>query len=554
MLREITRPSGILITLLILHAFYLVFVGCVPPSPGDPVATARAMFQQGSTAVQIAEALRSKHALTAEEVAPILADLGCSAVEIGETFRDVFSLDPNTSDVFTIEAILDAVGFQPEAYLDFTAVASIKRFAPILGFDGAAKDFPMSADDYFTGMMLVEVDKVLREVTWLPRTDGPTKLCGRDECKQGMENSDPNLLLAGAVPTYFKVISDVATGRLRIQYWWFYGFQGPCNLFKYSPGWPPPDDGAHHGDWEKIIVTTSPDRSGVDAVTFYQHSGWYTRLPGSYESSGDRPLVFVGKIAHGSYHYSHVCGKTCTDTLTSWMSCLYWNDERDPDDLFWNTSNNLVSLRGNSESWMEPDHIGSMIRIGNEDYTITDWRWGPSYRYCENWFIVCLDWYTKSAISGHPTIRDLNWTMAYCESDGCDKSQKWPASLNVPESIASAAKETASPPAVFGAPVTAVDRQTIIEALSDVLAATLGMSVEEVKAAGASGLTICELAEVRGLDLAEVWPATADLREVVLQQDVEEGQLSQAQADWLKERLVDQDSILWCLEQTSSAP
>jgi hypothetical protein len=521
----------------------------------------------GFTATEVAEVLKDEFSLIEQETAQILLDDGYWLFDVAAALRDAFSADPlktaqvlkalaysaqETYDVLTqvygiqdvifAEQILYNAGYLPEEYLEFTAIATIRRFAPILGIDRAYRGLPMSADDYFFRMMRSEVDEDLREVTWLPRTDGPTELCGRDECNRGMQNTDFGLLILGAVPTYFKVISDVATGRLRIAYWWYYGFQSPCNFLPEGP------DGTHHGDWEHIVVTTNPDRSSIDAVSFFQHGGYYTMLPGSYSSSGDRPLVFVGKIAHGSYH-DRCHAPECKEVVSA-LLCRYFYDFRNPDDSWgwWDTSNNLVSLRGNWESWMEPDHIGSTIIISNADYTITHWQWGPDIDYCNVWVLWCWDWNTTTACGTHPTVSDLTWTMAHCADDGCDRSQGWPASLSVSqESIAIAAEEVARSPAISGAPVTTADRQNIIEALSEVLAATLGMSVEEVKAANGLGLTICEIAESRGLDLAVLWRGTSGLRELILQQAVEEGWLSQAQADWIKGRLADHDPSQNCL-------
>lgn len=202
------------------------------------------------------------------------------------------------------------------------------------------------------------------------------------------------------VPTYYTVMSNAQTGALRIVYWWYYGYQPPCNWTGMLG-----KTGEHVGDWERIMVTTTPDRSAVDAVTYFQHGGWYTRwrsLDG-FQLVGERPVVYVGKANHGSYHNQRGgCGGGGISC------CCYWWDPRNPPTLAdgsvdpeyeWDTSTHLVSLRGD-EPWMVFERGAAP-----SGSPIADWRWGPSVGICgEGAGGSCLDKKWVTAISGHPTL------------------------------------------------------------------------------------------------------------------------------------------------------
>jgi len=63
------------------------------------------------------------------------------------------------------------------------------------------------------------------------------------------------------------------------------------------------------------------------------------------------------------------------------------------------------------------------------------------------------------------------------------------------------------------------------------LAKVLGMTVEELEAELADGKTLRNLAEEQGVDMDSIWDALKDAREAALEQAVEEGRLTQEQAD-----------------------
>ena len=338
-----------------------------------------------------------------------------------ETY-DVLMLVFDIQDEVEMEEILHTAGYPSVEFVDFTAWRSIRRFAPVLKFDGSHKGLPMSAQDYFQSMLTLTANPATGQVTWTVPWDGPSPcnvegrvtVCSRDECNCGMWNDDFSTLTSGEVPTYYMAISDLETtgdGRLRIAYWWFYGFQSYCN------DWDVSDDGSHHGDWEKVIVTTNPNRTRADAVTYEFHGDWYTRLYGGFEMSGDRPIVYVGKIGHGNYHSNEISG---------WMAgtpshCCEYADFRNPhsDTIWYNTYENLVSLRGDAEPWMLADHIGSLYRYQGQEYTITHWRWGPHISYCDWWLFGCMDWEHTYACQTHPTTYNLNWNLQSCSAEGC---------------------------------------------------------------------------------------------------------------------------------------
>ncbi len=462
-------------------------IACSPPTgltvpikfriDNHPRIRARVMREQGYDATEITIALRDEFGLSKDEIAAILLAEDFSRVEIGQAIVVVFDLDEwqaaqwmkgfgcsaretydvlmlvfNIQDEILVERILFAAGYEMEEFIDFTALGTVKKFAPVLYFDGSHYGLPMSAQVYFETVM----DLALAPgdcIKWNTPFDGPCgregveSLCGRDACSCGMHNNNFQKLTDGEVPTYYKVISDIETvdeGRVRIVYWWYYGFQGLCNPlciplpfgFCYAGR-----DGTHHGDWENIQVTTSPDRSQVDYVTYSFHGYWYTRTWDGVLQYGDRPVGYVGKMAHGCYH---------TDDHSGWMvgtpsHCCEYADYRNekPTTIWYNANENLVSLRGNSEPWMLADRIGSQYEYDGKQYTIIDWRWGPPIQYCNSRFWgSCIDWETTLACGTHPTTdKDLRWGLPSCNGDpeGCggykascpyvgtpDYNQGWP--------------------------------------------------------------------------------------------------------------------------------
>ncbi|MFW7380515.1 MAG: Vps62-related protein [Oligoflexus sp.] len=102
--------------------------------------------------------------------------------------------------------------------------------------------------------------------------------------------------------------------------------------------------GAHDADWKRIAAKIK--RGQLDQVMFYQHSGHYTKKPGNMQIlNGTRPVVYVRKNSHDSYHDAGGTG-----------SCLYFEDYRSPGsaDLKMETWKNLIHLTDGTYSpdWM----------------------------------------------------------------------------------------------------------------------------------------------------------------------------------------------------------
>jgi hypothetical protein len=598
------------------------------------------LHEQGYSAEQIARALIDELNLSAEATAQILADEGYSLGDIYVVLTDIFAI----GDVFEIERILEILGFEPEEYLEFTARASVERFAPVLKFDRATWYLPMSAERWFDRMLCGgdgppfaggsynygacaswdvssydSPDMPYERWVW----GNPPPVGGRDgflyvppaQTMVGVQDyEDPRgpdywwgtLGPQGGpnVPTYFKVMRSEATGALRIMYWWFYSHQSPC---EWSANWDAFSDsnGEHIGDWERIMITTSPDRSAIEAVTYFQHGGSYTRwssLPGGLQTEfgghtvqAERAVVYVGKLSHGSYYDSPDI------TFFPYFSdaCQYFRDQREPagEHDWWFTDANLVSLRSGGESWMEAESA-ALPRGASER-----WAWGPAVDQCSinlglcpvwfpPWVIPCplvppLGWCVKhdweTACGNHPTLKPgvradgrENWCLNSCGSDGCDADQwsqiageerdNWSAwcqessSLGSPgiaatdarldQQVASAAcNPTSSTCQETGADLENTFEANAFEALYGMAARDLGMSVEELEAAVADGRiqTICEDAEAQGRAVADVWTETESARQLALQKALEEGELTQAQVEWIRKHLAELDPVEWCL-------
>ena len=127
-------------------------------------------------------------------------------------------------------------------------------------------------------------------------------------------------------PVYVQV--NKCSGYTVYTYWLWYGKQKPC-IAVFDKG--------HGNDWERVSVYVK--QSSVKKVLFHQHGGHYTRVRGSFEIVGERPVVYIGKVAHGSYH-SGCDGKCsfyefimygCYGSLNFCPGgCGYWDDYRNP--------------------------------------------------------------------------------------------------------------------------------------------------------------------------------------------------------------------------------
>ncbi|MFQ5576005.1 MAG: hypothetical protein ACE5G8_03350 [Anaerolineae bacterium] len=71
------------------------------------------------------------------------------------------------------------------------------------------------------------------------------------------------------------------------------------------------------------------------------------------------------------------------------------------------------------------------------------------------------------------------------------------------------------------------------EAMHTAIAEALGLTVEEFDAARADGQTLWQIAEAQGVDLNDVWSAMNEVRQEAIQQAVDDGLITQEQADWM---------------------
>jgi hypothetical protein len=257
----------------------------------------------------------------------------------------------------------------------------VVRFAPLLRMDRAASGYgyPMSAQPFFNA-----ID---------PANNGNFR-----SGFSRVENLDRGTLAGGTIPTYYQL--RTFGSQVRITYWWFYGFQHPCFA----------SEGQHNGDWEHVMVTLKQDRSDIAAVSYWQHTGYYTRIAGprdapctpggtgrcessGFSREGTHPIVYSGKIGHGSYHNGNSGGPG---------GCGYYDDFRNPASAadYLPSWRRLIDLDGNAEPWIAADRTAK-------------WVWG------------------NDGISNHPTqhppeasMRACSGTPTFAAKDaGCYKSE-----------------------------------------------------------------------------------------------------------------------------------
>jgi hypothetical protein len=187
---------------------------------------------------------------------------------------------------------------------DFTSVltASARKalavqFAPELRFDNGCDTYPNFADAIFAA------------------SSNNTDCNSSSKLNQTVADdySAENSFTTGKahIATYY-LVQNSGT-RYFIDYWWAYYRQPNCIGAT----------GGHDYDWEHIVVQLNLE-SGVYkkvSVTYFQHAGWYTRtFNSSYITMvGDHPVSYVGKKAHGNYHFGASCGV---------IECLYYGDCR----------------------------------------------------------------------------------------------------------------------------------------------------------------------------------------------------------------------------------
>ncbi|WEF33202.1 hypothetical protein [Pseudoduganella chitinolytica] len=217
-----------------------------------------------------------------------------------------------------------------EATLDTYAA----RYAPRLRFDTDAHGYPMSAQPFFE-------QAVQRQQT------------------ATIQNTDPNSLGSGRIPTYYQAIK--VGNQVRIKYWWFYGYQNTCDGI----------NGSHNGDWEDVTVILAEDRNSIAAVVFTMHGEHYTRLAARNAfqiEDVSHPVVYVGKTSHAAFF----------DGGGSSNSCLPWEEYRNNNSgTRLDTWTRLLNLDDNGEAWMRTDRTTD-FKWGRDGVSTHPTRSGPS--------------------------------------------------------------------------------------------------------------------------------------------------------------------------------
>lgn len=186
------------------------------------------------------------------------------------------------------------------------AEALAKAFAPLLKFDQASPDYPTSVMDVWNA------------------TSPASIVCGGK-----LVLTDRTAPRSMNFPTYYEVQSNPNDpNKVFIDYWWVYKRQENCFA----------DQGGHDYDLEHTVIQVNKATQQAISVTYFQHAGWYTKKANAVMDN-NRVAIFVGKIAHGSYHNRN------TISFPGY-SCSYWGDYRNPngDKDYVQTTNNLVQM------------------------------------------------------------------------------------------------------------------------------------------------------------------------------------------------------------------
>jgi hypothetical protein len=286
------------------------------------------------------------------DLAEALLQLGYSIEEIVQALGKAYALTEPEALAVLREAGVDT--------FEIEIVALAEKFAPVLRFDDW--NYGLSSTIHYPMSPQVFYDNVVA---------GPYNY---------MSNTSGDPVTAGDVPTYWNATE--CGSQIRITYWWFYGRQDTCDG----------TSGAHNGDWEHVMVILSEDRSQPYGVVYYQHEGRYLRLKhvhGFDLHDETHPVVYVGRQAHGSYHYKAYD-----------QSCCYWADHRNGSGPALLSAENLIRLRTSDqggELWMDADLEGGFT-------------WGPG------------------GIEGHPMQREVPCQERACVGQsgwGCHTSGCW---------------------------------------------------------------------------------------------------------------------------------
>jgi len=233
----------------------------------------------------------------------------------------------------------------------------VKKYAPRLRFDSTAgsdaKCFPSSAEDYYQARL----DR------------DHSRIC----------NLNYTSVVNHSVPTYWH--AQRCGPHLHVAYWSFYGFNDNCDCCS----------GSRDAWFESLVMKVrnfdNQTAAALHEVRFGQKGGWYTRVPGHYETTTDgHPVAYVGKSSHGFYHDAGGSG-----------TCCYYEDFRNPTsaDMHMDTWNNLVEF-DNATQWMNEANPVAWEGI-----------YGPRFR--SDWDLCKLNGCSGADVQ-------------LCEDSGCHKS------------------------------------------------------------------------------------------------------------------------------------
>ena len=557
------------------------------------------LIDAGCDCEVLGEALASTFGATADETASILRAGGCECDAVGSVLKNTFDLSPQDAAHILISAgcsceatgdvLRNTFGLSDEEATPILVAAGCDdylnllapTFAPQLRFDGEADNFPMPAQMYF--------DSVIVTGRW----NNPTweEMLGEPQ----LQNTDSDTVILNMVPTYYRAVRY--GNQVRIFYWWFYGYQAPCFAMQ---GW-------HNGDWEQVMVTLSLDATEVAAVTFWQHSGWYTRLAYSdgqacppptsdFDHCGfelfdqTHPVVYVGRIAHGSY--ANQGGSP--DPI---MTCLYHYDVRyfTNSALRLDTWANLVNIDAGTETWRQADVQWGYKGIKTSDRTDIDSPPVGNMPSCEG-----DSWYNPFGTNGCWLSQcragdkcNLFFSLAYCvdgpirydirypipttddgllkkasaaaimdpeqmldllamvfdedsETTGqAERDQSFETSAMVlDESLETDSEEPAVEDDFLSEPESGQDTEMspdpavrwpyIAEVARLVLAMTFDINPDQLAGALEDGLTPCQICQAQGMDIFQALAAEWPTGEGIIREAVASEFISPAEADWIR--------------------
>ena len=213
-----------------------------------------------------------------------------------------------------------------KSHVDEELAKISRQFAPYLIFDKEQTEFPMNPEIFWNDEMVRDYAQIMQNHVLDTKTN----------------------------PTFYQ-ITDCKHGRIAIEYWFFYGWQGECNKItpKFIRNKYPKLSSIHNGDWENIIVDVKStidkgqNKYKLNKVIYNAHGDAYTKLKGQFKLCGDgenktHPAVYPGLISHGSYHNSH---------QTLLFPCLFWDDQRNGNGETLKTENNLINLKECQDDW-----------------------------------------------------------------------------------------------------------------------------------------------------------------------------------------------------------